>query len=207
MTLIERIEEAKLAFSDYIPCEYRQGAGPRDELVQKCLRQLQKVPEHLQQIMASEGAYIVFFNGPMTDNREMTHLRGVTPEGGITTWDNYRGTHCTKTKAILVGVNGPYGRFRNPFMHELGHSFDLNVGKYLLGFRLSGVNGVREGLATEPFPRPHLNRQREYLAEAFRKFYLSPKSKQELIEHHTKVYLVISEIERRAELAAIQVRE
>ena len=109
MTLTQMVQE--LAYSDYIQCEYRQGAGPRDELVQKCLRQLQKVPEHLQQIMASEGAYIVFFNGPMTDNREMIHLRGVTPEGGITTWDHYRGTHCAKTKAILIGVNGPYGRF------------------------------------------------------------------------------------------------
>ena len=60
MTLQQKVPEAELVRSEYIRCEFRSGAKLNDAKVQRCLRQLQKVPESLQEIIAKEGVYIVF---------------------------------------------------------------------------------------------------------------------------------------------------
>ncbi len=209
MSLLQRLFGTEPVQSRYIRCEYRNGVSPDDAKVQGYLRQLQRVPESLQEIMAKEGAYIVFFNGPMTDNPELAHRKGkVIPRwvelygDNVSTFDYLSGIHIPKQKAVLMGIHGVYvpGR-RDIFLHELGHSFDDLVGTRMQGMSLSATDKVKGAIQTEPFDIDYCNHPREYVAQTFADLCWNRATRRELRQKHPQIHKLLSEIEKKAELA------
>lgn len=189
----------RLIQSEYIRCEYRRGVELGNRKVQRYLHQLGRVPPNLQETMAEEGAYIVFFNGPITENQEMVKEMGVTPiNWDMYIWNDIRAGHDPESKAILIGINGNYVGMRDPFLHEFGHSFDYWIGEHFFGEPLSETNGVKSAIETEPFFGSYFQHAPEYVANAVDCFYRNRLTKWRLKQRHAMIYQILSAIENGA---------
>jgi hypothetical protein len=159
------------------PIEYRNGVDPNDQRVKRRVQLIEQVPDQIQQIIAHNGGYIVFFNGRITDQKEFEHKRGKAARNHAQgTWDDLPGGHNPSMKAVLIGIEGnyPYGQSENDALHEYGHGFDDGIGKRLLGVSLSDTFTVLETVAKAArIPNPYNLHPREFAAYAVTQYYKS----------------------------------
>ena len=193
--------EAGLIKSRFIRCEYRKGVRLNNEKVQEHLHKLERVPQNLQKCIAESGAYIVFFNGQLTDNFEAVNEKGVTPSGWDNhyTWDDIPAAYDDiNFKAILVGIEGNYAKTGSHlFLHEFGHCFNDEIGRILFKKPISETDAVVSAIQREPFLslNGYLQRPKEYVAHSIEKFYLDETTKLYLKIAHPRIYGILSNIE------------
>ncbi|MGD9276890.1 MAG: hypothetical protein PVJ67_06995 [Candidatus Pacearchaeota archaeon] len=196
MTIDSAVLNSSLLESEFIICEYRNGTQPDNVKVQEYLQQLERVPLGLQEIIANEGSYIVFFNGAITDNPEMRHVKGVRPRNWDRyTWDNVCAAHDSSSKAILIGIEGDYVGMDDPFLHEFGHSFDDRVGEHLRSYPMSEWSEVLQALKSEPFPKSYHGHPREYVANSVDLFYRSDRTNRQLSGSNPSMFQLLRELE------------
>lgn len=184
-------------YDQFMPSiEYRNGARPSDNKSKEYISELEKVPDHIQAIIEQEGSYFVFFNGPITDNKEMTHLKGVVPTGWEEhTWDELVAGQDTINGAILLGIKGDYLPSQKPTLHEYGHAYDQFVGQYLFNKNLSKTELVLAAVKTQPFNNSYFSRPEEYIANCVDYFYDSPENRKSLEYHQPTMHNFLSALE------------
>lgn len=192
-----------------IRCEYRKGVKFNHPKVQKCFKQLERIPQNLQEIMVDQGAYLVFFHGLITDNPEFAHLKGKRPKGWQSnyTWDDIWAGHNGQSKAIGIGIDGNYVCESSEwFLHELGHSFDDRIGEYISWRKffgkqrkqeksLSKWGDVLQAIALEPFTNEYFEHPREYLANALDLFYTSNETNKQLRINNPTIFKLLSSLQ------------
>ena len=196
------VTSRKATFDKFVPPhQYRNGANPSQPKVQRHLYDLEKVPDQIQRIIAEEGGYVIFFNGPITDNPEAAHLKGKRVPG----WkrevliDNLASLHNSKSGAVLLGILcGDFQGRIGAALHEYGHSYDDKVGKRFFGKPLSKTIIVEDAIEQQPFRDPYLNRPREHVAESVNDYHGNSWEKKQLREKHPVMFNLLNYLERRA---------
>jgi len=151
---------------------------------------------------ANKNGKIKLVDGPITDEPEYQHLKGVTPRG----WEN-----TGKTWDDIPGVGG------NPVIVRIGYS-EYNKGHGSINLKLHETAHAIDGLVfdnisdTKAFltiwkqevnqsykGNPYFTEYpEEYFAESFAKYYLNVDSKKELKEKTPLTYQFIEELTRIA---------
>ncbi|MEK6936377.1 MAG: hypothetical protein AABW67_06325 [Nanoarchaeota archaeon] len=191
--------------SEIIPYEYRFGANANQIKVQRYLKQLKKINPNLQKVISDRGAHIIFFNGSLTDNPEVAHLKETLPRGYNGRWfdnqtcDQLSGGYSPNDKAILLKTNGSILQrvlsIDDLLYHELGHCYDYLIGESQYGKKLSELGIVSSAIEKEPFFFKYLNIPEEYVAHSFENFYSDKFQKKSLKEKHPTIFKLLSDIE------------
>ena len=200
--------EKYLTYDKFVPpVEYRNGVNPQDPRVLKHMAEIEKVPDQIQRLIADKGGYIVFFNGPLTEQPEMQHCKGQQtpnwPDG--TTWDAMIG--CYNDKIVFLGIDGNYIGYRdisiheygNISLHEYGHSIDEVIGQMIFGMPLS-LTPIAEKILKENKKLREFYKgiPEEFIAFAVNEFYQSPYKRDSLIDYSLDSARLIKGIEEWA---------
>lgn len=187
----------------HIKCEYRNGVKPED--VYNIENELQKIPKHLRKIMSSYGAYVVFFNGQITDNKEFEKNKGVRPRNYPIeyTWDNVQGAYDPDNCTVLIGISGNYIKHSQEslLLHEFAHCFDDLIGDHYFGKSISEKINFKKLSKEEPFYYAHMRspyyynlHEREYVANAIDLFYRNENTNKELRLNNPTIYKLLSSL-------------
>jgi Pro-Pro endopeptidase len=192
----------KPTFEKFIPKTFfRNGTSLKDEKVWDYHVNIEKVPDKIQYVMEKEGAYLVYFNGAITDHPEMKHAKGKKPRGWTegSSWDNLRGVYQNKWKSVMMG--NMFSKLRDYLgledlaLHEYGHSYDSNGGNYLIGKPLSKTKIIKEAIKKRPFEKKYFKHPREFVAKIFDMYYSSKESREKLKKEHKIMYHYLKHIE------------
>lgn len=185
--------DLKLTYNKFKPPRrYRKGVKANNPRVQEHMRKIERVPDQLQRIIADHGSYIVFFNGPLTDNWEVEHLKGEIPPGWEDTnhkWEDLRAAYAYFPKAVLIGIEGDYAKSDSEAsLHEYGHSFDDLIGREFYKMPLSSTPKVKDILKRkrELYSNKDLKEISKNIAESIGQFLNKHSSKAGNIERLIK---------------------
>jgi hypothetical protein len=195
----EKKVKKEISFNKYTPkIEFRNGVK-RDKKVDLYLSQIEKVPDSIQEIIDEEGGRIIFFNGPLTHNSEMSLMKGVKPSNWKKyTYDDLSACYDPVSRSSFIGVKGNYVGEDDHTLHEYGHNYDYQIGWYFFGKPLSETKRVLEAVKKEPFVDRYYNNPREYIANSFDNFYNSKKTKKNLEKNNPTIHKILSEIEMKS---------
>lgn len=149
--------------------------------------------------LADQQVKVKLFNGKLTDELLLSHLRGVVPkgwEGTGKTWDDVPGSGGSLLVAARIGYSGKgngHGSV-NLELHEIGHSVDRRLFQSISGsFKFKEIwdeEKQRLFLGRNYF----LNHPEEYFAEAFAMYYLGEMTRGQLKFMAPKTYLFIKKL-------------
>ena len=150
----------------------------------KIIRRVLNVNNEFLQEFKEKGGIIKLINTNITGDENYSYLKGITPRGWEKTgktWDDIPGIGG-QIVLVRIGYSEPsleHGHATyNLELHELAHGLDYYV-----------FNSIS---ATEDFKKvmkeskrlfgvdPYFSYPEEYFADSFAKYYLSPKSRQEM---------------------------
>jgi len=166
--------EAILTYDQFTPpIEYRTGVDSNDSRVRKHIERIERVPDQLQKIIADQWGYIAFFNGSITDQPEFRREKGRVAGGyNRTTWDVLPGGYYQSKHAVLIGVDGDYIPIDLELaLHEYGHSFNDEIGRFFFGESLSETPIVLDAIQKRPFNFNPWNDPHEFVAHSVELFY------------------------------------
>lgn len=193
------VRASELTYDKFSPSiEYRHTTSD-NETARKFLAEIEKIPDHIQQLIEERGGKIVFFNGSLTDNPEFHKHKGKHPPGWDTKyiWNDFSAGYSLPTKTVFLGVHRTKYEMRDPSLHEYGHCFDFVIGEYLYNTPISKIPAISDIIQREPFNYSYLNRPREYIANSFEQFYRGEETKKSLKENQPVIHKFLSNIESR----------
>ncbi|HZG70399.1 MAG TPA: hypothetical protein VEY51_02600 [Chondromyces sp.] len=154
---------------------------------------LDHVPSSLLEKAADIGIKVILFNGELTSQPALAHLKGKVPRGYInkeTTWDDVPGAGGTKNVYAKIGHSdkGQGHGSINLELHELAHSLDRYV--YTDPYQNLAFTAIWKEEANKLFPgQPYfLDYQEEYFAETFAMMYLNENTRSILRQRAPKTY-------------------
>lgn len=153
--------------------------------VAKIKNHLKALPESILVHLISSDIHILLVNGPITETKEYSHLKGVVPrgwEGTNKTWDDVPGIGGSKVVVIRIGYSekGSGHGSINLELHELAHSIDGILKNNLSSSAAFQSIWKREKDKLFPGEAYFINYPEEYFAEAFALFYCDNDSKKRL---------------------------
>ncbi|WP_075982028.1 anthrax toxin lethal factor-related metalloendopeptidase [Bacillus massilinigeriensis] len=175
---------------------------PKDEFettkAAEIISRIDRLPTTLLTKIKDKGIVIKLFNGKLTDNPTVRHLKGVSPRGyiGGHTWDDVPGIGGSKTVLVKIGYSNKgmdHGSV-NLELHELAHSIDRHVFnniRYQKGFL--NIWGEEKYLLF-PGQTYFLSFPEEYFAECFALYYLGGEYRELLLEKAPKTYKFIKSL-------------
>src|SRR3989344_192249 len=181
-----------------LSAEYRNNLDPAHPQIKKYLSQLENIPGHLQEIIARE-AEIVFFNGKITDNRELQFLRGIKPERwNEGTWDKAPGCYLllhpsSRRRLIFACIENGDSLHSEVFLHELGHGYDDIIGRHFFASYLSETKIVQAAAKIESFRDRYYHDPQEYVANSVEMFYKSSQSRSRL-KKYPAIFELLTEL-------------
>jgi len=156
--------------------EFRNGVSKDDWVVRDNLKIFSKIPYF--DLIEKEGGKVVFFNGCLTDNHELSCLKGAVPRGwGESSWDKAAGAYDPKNKLIFIGVEGQYESMKDCGVHETGHFLDRAVGKLIFGKSLCKTEEIKYLMEKESTKSYYFHIPAEFVADGFDKFYKTPETR------------------------------
>ena len=173
--------------------EYRNGVKPTSLKVFNYFKHLNRIPSQIRKLLTDNGARIIFFNGPLTDQPEAEHLKGIQargwPEGS--TYDKIIGVRIYKD--VLVGISGEFhhSKIYDALLHELGHVYDDIVGNKFYNTPLSHLPSMKTIIYKEPFKNHYFDDSYEYIANAFDLYYRSNQTKQRLEKQNPIIFSML----------------
>ncbi|QED49642.1 hypothetical protein FSZ17_21540 [Cytobacillus dafuensis] len=172
----------------------------RDSAAVKQIKErLKPLPESILVQLITQNIHVHLVNGPITDMKEFSHLKGVVPrgwEGTNKTWDDVPGIGGSNTVAVRIGYSdkGNGHSSVNLELHELAHSIDSILKNNLSS--TSAFHTVWNSEKKKLFPvEPYFNMYpEEYFSEAFAMYYRDKDSRKKLQKLAPKTYQVIENI-------------
>lgn len=160
---------------------------------------LKALPESILLQLISHQVHIILINGPVTETKEYSYLKGVVPRGWESTnktWDDVPGIGGSKAVVVRIGYsekgNG-HGSI-NLELHELAHSIDSiltnNLSSSTAFLSIWNVEKIKLFTGEEYFNRY----PEEYFAEAFALFYRDNDSRKRLKKLAPLTYQFIARI-------------
>ncbi|HLU21379.1 MAG TPA: toxin [Bacillaceae bacterium] len=171
----------------------------QDEIaVKEIIGRLDRLPIDILEKVHEHNIKIVLFQGKLTDNESLAHLRGITPRGypKSIVWDDVPGIGGTDLVYVKIGSSnkGEGHGSVNLEYHELAHSL------YNIVYNDPSENGqFKQIWQTEAkllYP-DHLYLQQyieEYFAESFAHYFLSPETQTLLKATAPQTFQFISEL-------------
>lgn len=192
--------EATLTYDQFTPpIEYRTGVDPNHARVRGGIEEIERVPDQLQKIIADQGGYIAFYNGPITDQPEFRYLKGKIASADGTTWDVLSGGYDPSKHVGLIGVDGNYIFQREgAALHEYGHGFNQLVGNFFFRKPLSKTAEVLEAIEKRPFVESDLNIPSEFVAYSVEMNYFSIESRSIFQSQQPEIYELFQELEEKS---------
>jgi hypothetical protein len=166
-------DSAQLDLEKTISLNYREGVNPDSFIIKKYLKGIQSIPKHMLSALTYYGAQTVFFNGPITDQKEFHWHKGMLSPAGVS-WDLIRGGYLPLVKKVFLGVRGTYRNLvKLDFipLHEYGHCFDDLIGRFYFGQSMSNSPELLEQIRQYPFGNEAADKPKEYVAHNFVWFY------------------------------------
>lgn len=169
------------------------------QAVNQMKERLMTLPEALLVDLISHDIHIILVNGPITDTKEYSHLKGAVPRGWENTnktWDDVPGVGGSKTIVVRIGFsekgNG-HGSI-NLELHELAHSIDE-----ILENKISATPAFQSVWNAEkrklfPLEEYFHHYSEEYFAEVFALFYRDKASSDKLKKSAPLTYQFIENI-------------
>ncbi|RHW42272.1 toxin [Neobacillus notoginsengisoli] len=163
------------------------------------VNRLATLPAPLLSKIDKAGISVRLFEGKLTDNPSVKHLKGVTPRGykGGATWDDVPGIGGSNVVLVKIGASeiGKGHGSVNLELHELAHSIDNKVYGHLT--QKESFKKVWEQERDSLFPgRDYfLLYPEEYFAEAFALYYLDGETNALLKEKAPLTYEMIKDLD------------
>lgn len=167
--------------------------------VNQIKERLKALPETILVDLISHDIHIILVNGPITDTKEYSHLKGAVPRGWENTkktWDDVPGVGGSKMVVVRIGYSekGSGHGSINLELHELAHSIDE-----ILKNKLSSTPAFHSAWNTEKrklFPDEEYFHQypEEYFAEVFALFYRDKASHDKLKKSAPLTYQFIENV-------------
>jgi len=194
-TLSARASE--LIYDKFTPLVQYRHTNSDNDLAQKFLVEIEKVPDPIQKLLEERDGKIVIFDGFLTTNPEFYKIKDQIPPGwsnNYTFSDLTAGYHIS-SKTVFLGIYRPKYEMKDPSLHEYGHCFDFIIGEYLYHKPLSKIHTIPDIIKKEPFDYHYLNRPREYIANSFELFYRGEETRKSLKENQPTIHKFLSDIE------------
>lgn len=148
------------------------------------MQSIYKLPSSLLTKLVENDVKIKLFNGKLTDNASVAHLKGIKPRGykQNATWDDVPGMGGSHTVYVKIGASdkGNGHGSVNLELHELAHSIDHIVYRDLSNnhkFMIIWSQEVQILFPNQPY---FTNYPEEYFAEAFAMYYVNQEQSQRL---------------------------
>ena len=167
--------------------------------VNQIKERIKTLPETLLVDIINQDIHIILVNGPITDTKEYSHLKGAVPRGWENTkktWDDVPGVGGSKTVVVRIRYsekgNG-HGSI-NLELHELAHSIDEILKNQLSSTR--AFYSVWNSEKRKLFPKEEYfhHYPEEYFAEVFALFYRDKDSRDKLKKSAPLTYQFIENI-------------
>ncbi len=190
--------------SEEVIPNYKLNVREKDQKsIDNILDILENVPDTYQKAVNDYGGTVEIFDGKITDNESMRHLKGKKIRGSehISNWDNHQASHVPYEKKILIKQN--YSHFSpciNLELHEYGHITDSALGnisykgEFKKIFEDYNRNGIIEFSIGSKYQRDNI---REFFAESFAKYYFSDKSRENLEKNYKEIYGYFNNLEKK----------
>jgi len=160
---------------------------------------LKALPESLLVEIINHSIHIILVNGPITEMKEYSHLKGVVPRGWENTnktWDDVPGIGGNKAVVVRIGYSekGSGHSSINLELHELAHSIDGMIKNQLSSS--SSFQAIWNAEKGRLFPKEDyfIQYPEEYFAECFALFYRDPDSRKKLKKLAPLTYQYIESI-------------
>ncbi|GBE20166.1 hypothetical protein BMS3Abin17_00902 [archaeon BMS3Abin17] len=126
-TLEQRAEVRKYSSDKVIPDYILRVKDKDSKKIRKMKDILENVPDAIQKKINDFGGKVLIFEGKMTDNPELSHLKGTFL--GYRRVEDLEATYWRKPRiaAVKLVLSGSYGG-GNPVLHEYGHLGDHAFG-------------------------------------------------------------------------------
>ena len=159
------------------------------------IQSINKLPSSLLSKLIENNVKIKLFNGKLTDNASVAHLKGIKPRGygNDATWDDVPGMGGSHTVFVKIGASdkGNGHGSVNLELHELAHSVDHIVYRDLYNnHNFLNIWKQEVGIL---FPNNSYfnNYSEEYFAEAFAMYYVNLEQNKRLKELAPQTYSYI----------------
>ena len=162
------------------------------------IQTINQLPPSLLAKLVENDVNMKLFNGELTQNASVAHLKGIQPRGYEegATWDKVPGMGGTHTVFVKIGASdkGNGHSSVNLELHELAHSIDHIVYGDL--YNKPKFLHIWKQEVSILFPNlPYFtNYSEEYFAEAFAMYYVNQEQKQRLKERAPKTYSYIKSL-------------
>ncbi|MBS4176633.1 anthrax toxin lethal factor-related metalloendopeptidase [Lederbergia citrea] len=162
----------------------------------KIINRIDHLPVSILQEIKRNKIKVVLFEGKLTDNESVAHLKGRNPRGYPETiiWDDVPGIGGSKQIFVKIGSSekGKGHGSVNLEYHEIAHSLH----HYVYNDIDVDIKSVWELEAPILFPGQHyfLDYEEEYFAESFAYYFFSPETRNELKQHAPKTYTLLSRL-------------
>lgn len=167
----------------------------------KVVGRLSRLPDQLLEQIDKQGITVKLFEGKLTDNPTVSHLRGAIPRGykSKTTWDEVPGIGGGKTVLVKIGHSekGKGHGSINLELHELAHSIDHYILKDVKYHRSFLDKWEKERSVLFPGQPYFLLFPEEYFAETFAMYYFNSETKKILYERAPQTYEFIKQLTKR----------
>ncbi len=186
------------AYNSVLPQQEITAKSRNPKKIEEIINYLENVPDSIQQRCNEFGGYIVIFDGKITDQEGLKHLKGKKPEfySEESTWDDVNGLYNHLTKRVFINQN-----------HESQDSVELHEYGHLVDNAFRGISRKKEFKEIfEEYKKEktwfiftignnmtwHESRSpTEFFAECFRKYYQSGYTREELKDDFPKAHKCI----------------
>lgn len=162
------------------------------------IKTINQLPPSLLARLVENDVKIKLFNGKLTDNANVAHLKGIKPRGyqAGSTWDDVPGMGGSHTVYVKIGASnkGNGHSSVNLELHELAHSIDHVVYGDLYNNPKFLKIWNQEVSILFPNVSYFNNYSEEYFAEAFAMYYVNQEENQRLKELAPKTYSYIKSL-------------
>ena len=167
--------------------------------VNQIKERLKALPESMLVDLISNHIHINLVNGPITDTKEYSHLKGSIPRGWENTnktWDDVPGVGGSKTVVVRIGYSekGMGHGSINLELHELAHSIDGILKQQISSSPAFYSIWNSEKRKLFPGEQYFHNYNEEYFAEVFAMFYRDKESRDRLKKSAPLTYRFIENI-------------
>lgn len=169
---------------------------PKDTLNEKevleIIETLDQLPHPILEAAYNKNIKIVLFQGRLTDQKEVSHLKGKTPRGyhDSIVWDDVPGIGGGKKVFVKIGSSDKgkgHGSVKLEY-HELAHSLYNHVFNDKQTKEVIHILWQQEAPILFPGQRYFIDYQEEYFAECFALFFSSQETREVLKKKVPKTY-------------------